>query len=68
MERVQGFGHCRRSGLIDREEFRKPDPAFIPIGGNFTMDPEDAAFAAKTLVSLESEISLEFGWCTGGFP
>ncbi len=27
-----------------------PDLALLPIGGNFTMDPEDAAYAATTLI------------------
>jgi len=28
----------------------KPDLVLIPIGGNFTMDPEDAAYAMKTWI------------------
>jgi len=28
-------------------EYYKPDLVLMPIGGNFTMDPEDAAFAVK---------------------
>jgi L-ascorbate metabolism protein UlaG (beta-lactamase superfamily) len=29
-------------------EYYKPDRELIPVGGNFTTDPDDAAYAART--------------------
>jgi len=41
-------------------EYYKPDLVLIPIGGNFTMDPEDAAFALKTWVKPKMAIPMHY--------
>ena len=38
----------------------KPDLALVPIGGNFTMDPADAAFAARTWINPKSVIPMHY--------
>ena len=39
----------------------KPDLALLPIGGNFTMDPPDAAWAATELLRPKVVIPMHFG-------
>lgn len=39
----------------------KPDLALVPIGGNFTMDPADAAWAVKTLIQPRAVIPMHYG-------
>jgi L-ascorbate metabolism protein UlaG (beta-lactamase superfamily) len=41
-------------------EHYKPDLVLIPIGGNFTMDPEDAAFATRTWVKPKHIIPMHY--------
>ena len=38
----------------------KPDLVLIPIGGNFTMDPDDAAFALRTWVKPKMAIPMHY--------
>jgi L-ascorbate metabolism protein UlaG (beta-lactamase superfamily) len=39
----------------------KPDLALVPIGGNFTMDPADAAWAVKELIKPVAVIPMHYG-------
>ena len=39
----------------------KPDLALVPIGGNFTMDPADAAWAVNTLIKPKVVIPMHYG-------
>ncbi len=39
----------------------KPDLALVPIGGNFTMDPADAAWAVKELIKPKAVIPIHYG-------
>lgn len=39
----------------------KPDLALVPIGGNFTMDPTDAAWAVKELLKPKAVIPMHYG-------
>jgi L-ascorbate metabolism protein UlaG (beta-lactamase superfamily) len=41
-------------------EYYKPDLVLIPIGGNFTMAPEDAAYALKTWVKPKMAIPMHY--------
>ena len=50
------FGDMRLIG----ERYR-PDLALVPIGGNFTMDPADAAWAVKTLIRPKAVIPMHYG-------
>ena len=38
-----------------------PDLALVPIGGNFTMDPADAAWAIKELIRPKAVIPMHYG-------
>jgi L-ascorbate metabolism protein UlaG (beta-lactamase superfamily) len=38
-----------------------PDLALVPIGGNFTMDPAEAAWAVKELIKPKSVIPMHYG-------
>jgi L-ascorbate metabolism protein UlaG (beta-lactamase superfamily) len=42
-------------------EYYKPDVLLIPIGGNFTMGPEDAAFATTQWIKPKSVIPMHYG-------
>ena len=42
-------------------EYYKPDLVLVPIGGHFTMDPEDAAFALRELVRPKFAIPMHYG-------
>lgn len=50
------FGDMRLIG----ERF-KPDLALVPIGGNFTMDPAEAAWAVKELLRPKAVIPMHYG-------
>jgi len=50
------FGDMRLIG----ERF-KPDLALVPIGGNFTMDPAEAAWAVKELIRPRAVIPMHYG-------
>jgi L-ascorbate metabolism protein UlaG (beta-lactamase superfamily) len=50
------FGDMRLIG----ERF-KPDLALVPIGGNFTMDPAEAAWAVKELIRPQAVIPMHYG-------
>ena len=39
----------------------KPDLALVPIGGHFTMDPADAAWAVKELIKPKAVIPMHYG-------
>lgn len=39
----------------------KPDLALVPIGGNFTMDPSDAAWAVKELIRPKAVMPMHYG-------
>jgi L-ascorbate metabolism protein UlaG (beta-lactamase superfamily) len=39
----------------------KPDLALVPIGGNFTMDPAEAAWAVKELIRPKVVIPMHYG-------
>jgi L-ascorbate metabolism protein UlaG (beta-lactamase superfamily) len=39
----------------------KPDLALVPIGGNFTMDPTDAAYAVRELIRPKAVIPMHYG-------
>ena len=41
-------------------EYYKPDLVLIPIGGNFTMAPDDAAFALRTWVKPKMVIPMHY--------
>jgi L-ascorbate metabolism protein UlaG (beta-lactamase superfamily) len=57
--------HMGDTGLFGDMQFisehYKPDLVLIPIGGNFTMDPADAAFAMRTWVKSKSVIAMHYG-------
>jgi len=50
------FGDMRYIG-----ERYHPDLALVPIGGNFTMDPQDAAWAVKELIKPKIVIPMHYG-------
>ena len=50
------FGDMKYIG----ERYR-PDLALVPIGGNFTMDPADAAYAVRELIRPKVVIPMHFG-------
>ncbi len=56
--------HMGDTGLFGDMKFisdrYKPDMVLIPIGGNFTMDPEDAAFAMKTWIKSKTVIPMHY--------
>jgi L-ascorbate metabolism protein UlaG (beta-lactamase superfamily) len=39
----------------------KPDLALVPIGGHFTMDPAEAAWAVKELLRPKAVIPMHYG-------
>jgi len=65
MENGFKIWHMGDTGLFGDMRFiydrYKPDLVLIPIGGNFTMDPEDAAFGMKTWIPAKSVIPMHFG-------
>ena len=42
-------------------EYYKPDLVLIPIGGHFTMDPADAAYALRELIKPKFAIPMHYG-------
>jgi L-ascorbate metabolism protein UlaG (beta-lactamase superfamily) len=50
------FGDMRWIG-----ERYKPDLALVPIGGHFTMDPADAAWAVKELLKPKAVVPMHYG-------
>jgi L-ascorbate metabolism protein UlaG (beta-lactamase superfamily) len=42
-------------------EYYKPDLVMMPIGGNFTMGPKEAAYAAKELLKVTNVIPMHYG-------
>jgi L-ascorbate metabolism protein UlaG (beta-lactamase superfamily) len=50
------FGDMKYIG----ERYR-PDLALVPIGGNFTMDPADAAYAVRELILPKTVIPMHYG-------
>lgn len=50
------FGDLRFIG-----EYYKPDVVLMPIGGHFTMDPVDAAYAARELLRAAVVIPMHYG-------
>jgi L-ascorbate metabolism protein UlaG (beta-lactamase superfamily) len=42
-------------------EYYKPDLVLVPIGGNFTMDPADAAYAVRELIRPRYAIPMHYG-------
>ena len=52
--------------LIGR--FYKPDLALVCIGGHFTMDPEDAAFAMREYIRPKQVIPMHYGTFPGDQP
>ncbi|MES2191091.1 MAG: metal-dependent hydrolase [Pseudomonadota bacterium] len=57
--------HMGDTGLFSDMKFiadyYKPDVLLLPIGGNFTMDPVDAAYAARELVKPRYAIPMHYG-------
>jgi len=56
--------HMGDTGLFSDMKFisehYKPDLVLIPIGGNFTMAPDDAAFALKTWIKPKMVIPMHY--------
>ena len=56
--------HMGDTGLFGDMKFiaehYKPDLVMIPIGGNFTMAPEDAAFALKTWIKPKMVVPMHY--------
>ncbi len=42
-------------------EYYKPDLVLIPIGGHFTMDPKDAAFATREWLKPKYAVPMHYG-------
>ena len=42
-------------------DYYKPDLVLIPIGGHFTMDPADAAYALRELIKPKFAIPIHYG-------
>jgi L-ascorbate metabolism protein UlaG (beta-lactamase superfamily) len=42
-------------------EHYRPDLVMLPIGGNFTMDPKDAAFATREWIKPKWAIAMHYG-------
>jgi L-ascorbate metabolism protein UlaG (beta-lactamase superfamily) len=57
--------HMGDTGLFPDMQFisehYKPDVVLIPIGGNFTMDHDDAAFATRTWIKPKYVIPMHYG-------
>ncbi len=65
MENGFKIWHMGDTGLFPDMQFisehYKPDVVLMPIGGNFTMDHDDAAFAARTWVKPKYVIPIHYG-------
>jgi L-ascorbate metabolism protein UlaG (beta-lactamase superfamily) len=57
--------HMGDTGLFGDMKFiaehYKPDLVMIPIGGNFTMDPDDAAYAIRTWINPKYVLPMHYG-------
>ena len=42
-------------------DYYKPDLVLMPIGGNFTMGPQEAAYAARELIRVPRVIPMHYG-------
>ena len=42
-------------------DYYKPDVVLMPIGGNFTMGPQEAAYAARELIRAPQVIPMHYG-------
>jgi L-ascorbate metabolism protein UlaG (beta-lactamase superfamily) len=42
-------------------DYYKPDLVLVPIGGNFTMDPADAAYALRELIKPKMAMPIHYG-------
>jgi L-ascorbate metabolism protein UlaG (beta-lactamase superfamily) len=42
-------------------DYYKPNLVLMPIGGNFTMGPQDAAYAARELIKVRQVIPMHYG-------
>ena len=42
-------------------KYYQPDLVLMPIGGNFTMGPKEAAYAAKELIKVKDVIPMHYG-------
>ena len=42
-------------------DYYKPDLVLMPIGGNFTMGPKEAAYAARELIRVPQVIPMHYG-------
>ena len=64
MENGFKIWHMGDTGLFSDMKFisehYKPDLVLIPIGGNFTMGPEDAAFAIKTWIKPKMVMPIHY--------
>ena len=66
IEMENGFKiwHMGDTGLFSDMKFiaehYKPDVVLAPIGGNFTMDPDDAAYAIRTWINPKSVIPIHY--------
>jgi L-ascorbate metabolism protein UlaG (beta-lactamase superfamily) len=66
IEMENGFKiwHMGDTGLFSDMKFiterYKPDLVLAPIGGNFTMDPDDAAYAVRTWINPKSVIPIHY--------
>ena len=66
IEMENGFKiwHMGDTGLFGDMKFifdrYKPDLVLIPIGGNFTMDPEDAAYAMKNWIPAKMVMPIHY--------
>lgn len=67
IEMEDGFKiyHMGDTGLFSDMKFiadyYKPDLVLIPIGGNFTMGPKEAAYAANELMRIPNVIAMHYG-------
>jgi L-ascorbate metabolism protein UlaG (beta-lactamase superfamily) len=65
MENGFKIWHMGDTGLFSDMKFisehYKPDLVLVPIGGNFTMGPEDAAYAIRTWVKPKFTIPIHYG-------
>jgi L-ascorbate metabolism protein UlaG (beta-lactamase superfamily) len=57
--------HMGDTGLFSDMKFiaehYRPDLVLLPIGGNFTMDPQDAAFATREWIKPKAVIAMHYG-------
>jgi L-ascorbate metabolism protein UlaG (beta-lactamase superfamily) len=66
IEMENGFKvwHMGDTGLFSDMKFiadrYRPDLVLVPIGGNFTMDPDDAAYAIRTWINPRSVIPIHY--------